>query len=657
MPDTQDSADKEETGGLLAFMDEVMSGDVNDLFYSYEPWDPKELDTEIPTIGFQEAFHFCDAPFRYLSAGNRIGKTLCAAVEASIMMTGEVPYSMRYDKGFVTDIPRPWKGAEGSVGFLNKARWGILDPDTGVWTPPLADQAQPSPGKQARPLSAPCGFITGVGVFPVNKISRRNRDAVWICTWKSVRDERWIKLVSELIPEQYLDKRWREDGYSEKAHRFRLSNGNEIVFITYEMGPERAQGANVWALFLDEEPKSRDFFTECDQRLMEAAFEGWMSLLYTPLQGMSWAYLDIYVPLVKGDTPHVKMFHATQYDSPYLQREAVDRRRARCKPWEIKARVFGKPGIVRGQPYFDYEKLVGDDKSGHVGWLSKFVPRGREVTIQRDANGTIELVDMDPETEGDGWILLEDDRKRGDVYFITADTGEGDSDPANVVDRNVAYLWKVNTEGKTEWPIPVGQFATTVETLVFAESLRDAAEYFWQAVIVPEVTGKTGGTLMGALHDYPYAFHCRVLNDKTRKLRTKWGFEMTPKTRPLVWSLVSKYIDDHEAPVALCFWDLLKECAEAIYGKNGRPDHPPHGTSDCITAWGIGLYAHQYGWEQLNVDRSATVPTRKSRETSFIDNLRERYGKDPKNDPKKRPLGQARKSKSPSKDWFGTMLT
>ncbi len=629
--------------GILDYMSDVMDGDYGSEFMSYEPWDPKEGagDPELPTLGFQGAFHLSVKPFRYLTAGNRIGKTLSAAIEAIIMMTGEIPLSMRYDKGVNTGVARVWD-LKSPVGKLNRVRWGFRDPATGRWRAPQNDPGMADPGAEARPKEAPCGWVTGVGKYPLEKISRREFDSVWICTWKAVRDERWIKLVSGLLPDQYLDRRWRQDGYSEKAHRFRLSNGNEIVFVTYEMGPERAQGANVWGLFLDEEPKSRDFFTECDQRLMEAAFEGYMALLYTPLLGASWAYLDIYQPLVAGKTPHIEMFHATQYDSPYLGRDAVDRRKARYKTWEVKARVYGKPGVVRGQPYFDYDKLVGTEQSGNRGWLTTFSPAGREVVVARSDAG-VSLAELGVEDFGDGWVMLESDRVRGESYFISADTGEGAIDGRDEGDKNVAYVFRLNHQGKDEWPTLVAELSTQQPTLVFAEMVRNAAEYFWNAVIVPEVTGKTGGILTGALTDYPYAFRCTVLNDKTKKLRAKWGFEMTARTRPLVWALVKEYIDDHDSPNSMRFWELLKECSEAIYDKMGKPDHPPHGTSDCITAFGIGLYAHRYGWHQLNVDRSGEVSRKRTRADEYMDNLKKRYGTKETADPALQPLGSVQR--------------
>jgi len=613
------------------FMGDVMEGKTSDDFYYYEPWDPSDDAIALerlssPTEGFEIGYHNSTKPMRLCVAGNRNGKSLMMAMDSVIMMTGEIPFSLRYPKGVKTNIVRLWEddGAVDSLGGLNRIRFGFCDPITGLWTPPEKFPDMPSPNY---PKDAPCGFIEGAGIFPSEKISKRKNDSVWICTYKVTKDERWIKLISSLLPMQYKDTRFAMNGYNQRHEKFRLTNGNEITFITYEQGPERAQGANVFGLFLDEEPKNRKFWTECDQRLIAAGFDGYQSMSFTPLFGLSWAYYDLYKPAKDGLIDHIALFHASQYDNPYISEATIERRKAKYKAWEIQARCYGRFSEMKGRPYYDYHKLIGTVEER--GWLDLFVPNSTYCSLlpltgsegqhlEELLFNPISLTATTKQDETFSWEFFEEGVKPETAYYITADTAQGAEKEEDAQDRNSAYIFRCPNERENPvYPVVVAAMRTSIPTLSFARLVWYAGMYFNYATLVPESTGETGAVFASEIREWPFMYYSTLINDKTRKPKQKWGFDMNANTRTPVWDYVGDFINDHESPQCLKHLWLLTECSQAIYNKNGRPDHPDRGTSDCITAFGIGLYVFRHFRNQFHCNSSFKAEQYKEKKTIF----------------------------------------
>lgn len=583
-----------------SMMDSILESRTSDIFYYYEPWDPESPEDQ--ALGFQRAYHVSTDRVRCANAANRTGKSLMEAVEAVAMMTGQVPYSMRYPVGTVTTIPRPWKDeGQNSPGILNRIRFGFKDPDTGQWSPPKKRSDMPDPGW---PAEAPCGYVVGAGVFPAEKISHRNGDRAWVCTWKQVRDERWVPLLGSLIPRQFRDSRWnRQNGFSEKDSKFYLSNGNQIGIITYEMGWQRIQGANIWAIFYDEEPNDRRFWTEGDQRLIGAGTDGWMTLGFTPLGGLTWSYSDLHVPLRNGDMESASLYHATQYDSPFIGRNTINYRiRNNYKAWEIEARVYGRFSEMEGKPYYPYEKLNF--------WRRRFVRRFDAVHFMPNAEAP-EMSEiykhgahMRPGEGADGfhWELYEKDAVTPDnTYFMSMDVAEYDEQYGGEDrDNSTAFVFRLPRAGEEQaWPVPVASCRTGMRTMNFARECAYAAMYFNYCLVCPEVRGTAGGELIGVMRDYPFIYRMVVVDDYTRKPKRKLGFDMNQRTRSPVFDMVGDFINDHLAFDSLKSWWLLKEASECIKGKKGRPDHPARGTTDSLVAFGIGLYIFRYNRDQV----------------------------------------------------------
>ena len=643
---------KQEDTELSQQMTNILEGKKDDPFYFYEPWEPEPFEREEYSKGFQTSFHQSTAKLRIVIAGNRIGKSMCEAVEAIIAMTGEVPYSMRYEKGHKTDIPRLWKdeGPE-SPGALARIRFGFIESKTDTWHPPRKYPDMPRP---EWPKEAPCGYIEGAGVYPPEKISKRTGDRWWICTYKQARDDRWVPFMSYYIPSQYLNTEYTLDGYSVRDQRFKLTNRNSICFITYEQGPERVQSAGVFGISLDEEPKLRKFYTECDQRLMVGGSEGFMTMGFTPLLGLSWSYQDVFKPCVDGLLDEVEIYHATQYNSPYLSEDAVNSRAKRYKPYEVQARVYGRYSEMKGRPYYDFEKLCGIE--GKSGWIDTFIGGSKKKIIRPivpldewnvEAFKNMKVVSETAtfEDENVAWEIYEDNVHPEGAYFISVDTAEGAENEEDAVDRNAAFVHRLPIEEKgenPEWPVFVAALTSKMEVLPFARQVIYGAVYYNYATLVNEITGETGATFMSEVRDWPFFYRSVVLHDVTRKMRNKRGFETSAKTRTAVWDMVGDFINSHDKPGCMKNFLLLKECSQAIYGKRGRPDHPDGGTSDCITAKGIALYVYKHGREQFHCNKhfhsDMAMKVKKGPQTIF-----ERYGQLENNPKKNGFLGKNRK--------------
>ena len=591
---------------ITDFMNGVMEAESREDFYFYEPWEPDENNRDDGSRGFQVAFLLDDFRVRCANAANRVGKTIMDAIEIVIMMTGEVPHSLRWPKGHVTDVVRPWEDeGSNSPGALNRIRWGFKDPDTGIWHPPKKHPDMPDPGW---PMEAPCGWVVGCGVFPQKKISRRRRDAIWICTWKQVRDERWAKLLPALIPRRFLDTRHSPDGYSSKDNKFRLTNGNEITLISYEMGYKRIQGANVWAIYYDEEPDDRRFWTEGDQRLIDGGHDGWMVLSYTPLSGLSWSYNDLYLPILNRTMANAALYHATQYDSPYISLETINFRvKNNYKPWEIEARVHGRFSEMQGRPYYDWEKLSR--------WRKMFVPHYDLFSIipntaSKDIWDLLELRSRFEQAydENRQWEVYEKAPIKKMPYWIAGDTAEKSEDERSDRDKNVAMVFRPPMDNEhPDWPVLAAMLRTGIEPHNFGRELLYAAAFFNNALLVPETKGLTGGEVLGEIREWPFIYRMVVVDDYTNKPKKKLGFDMNGRTRQMVFDLTGDFINSFARPQPIKSLQLLNECHEMIVGRGGRPDHPVRGTSDCVVTFGMGQYVWKYSRDQLN-DNSDYVP-------------------------------------------------
>jgi hypothetical protein len=319
-------------------------------FYHYEPWDVEKRpqwvldqmvqdgvdiysDEMLTHCGrdphpFQTGYFMSNAFTRVILAGNQVGKSLNDLVETVIMLTAEIPISLKHEKGFDTGVLRV-------INKENILRWGRRDTADGRiidydWT------------KEVDP-SWNCGTIIGVGKFPAHKIAPPGEE-IWICTFQKQFESFWwprfqIGNKKCIIPENLIDKARANDGYNHTLRTVNFGRNQLVRFITYDSGFTGLEGEKAWKVSLDEEPPDRDIVASA----MGHTKLG-ISFIETPYRGLTYTK-ELFFPRAKSK--NVDVFHATQYDSPYQNKDTIAIIRDAYKPWEIASRIWGLHADVK----------------------------------------------------------------------------------------------------------------------------------------------------------------------------------------------------------------------------------------------------------------------------------------------------------------------
>jgi len=555
--------------------DELYEGKEITLFNFFEPFDigerpdwllqkAKEDSIELSKDGgeFQtgtllDAEHFIALNI----AGHQVGKSIIGVIEAWIMATGVVPIALRYEKGVDTGVQRV-------VSPENIARFGLQEDGT-------------------------CGNIIGAGIYPKEKIPPPGTAQIWIGTFKEVREKFWLPKMREWMPSNVLDEKRGVGGYSEKKSTFFCNNGNIISFFSFEQDYRRVQGITAWMMILDEEPDDRRFYTASVDHC------NFLRMYYTPINGMSWSYRDIYLPVQRGEMKRAVIRHCTQYDSPYRTKERVETSRSLFKPYEIKAQIWGIFSEMEGKPYYKFEitrKLLTNYISRHTYATIRALVKTDSV---RETLATKMMFQMAEEQDVDTWEIYEEYKKNG-TYWLSADIAEGSEKPEEAQDKSAAYVRRLPMadEDETE-PTMVAALHTSMRNIEFAWSCLYAAIYYNYCLMAPEARGEDGGVFIATVYGYPFLYRHVVISDATRRQKEIYGFDTTVRTRKIMFDMVGTWIYDHIDNPRIYHKALLEEVHGCIVGKKGRPDHPEHGATDCIVAFAISEYVRNTARTQI----------------------------------------------------------
>jgi len=349
---------------------------------------------------------------------------------------------------------------------------------------------------------------------------------------------------------------------------------------------------------------------------------GHISMHFTPYNGISWSYDDIFSQV--GTNPDIKLFHATQYDCPYKTRESIETKAALMKQWEREARVFGHYSEQRGKPYYDRDKLNR--------WIRSFKPVGIKVGFQPTEPWNepedlpyidIDMTENSPDTPLTiaTWTVIEEPQE-GVPYYLVADTAEGMDVPTadETGDFNGAFIFR--PPGKDElYPIVCAFIKTQIKAMAFARECMYACVYYNNALLCPEAKGDSSGSFLAECTGWPYLLRMVVVNDQTRKETTKDGFITNAKNRIELFDLVGDMIDSHEENPGMNSDTLLRQAAQCIHGKRGRPDHPPRAHDDLLVPFGIGLWIWKNARNQIqyNGDTAPPEPKRTRHPRGWLD--------------------------------------
>uniref|UniRef100_A0A6M3JU16 Uncharacterized protein n=1 Tax=viral metagenome TaxID=1070528 RepID=A0A6M3JU16_9ZZZZ len=607
MPDTDALAD------ILGVIDDFDQAKLHlHPFYTFEPWDVEErpgwvlqqaiadgidLDDEdfVKHVGkaprpFQTGYFMGTEFFAGVLGATQIGKSMCPKIEVVIMLTGELPICFRYDKGVDTGIARP-------VTEANIKRWGRRRIETGE----IIDyDPKPKENRLGNIDRWNCGNIIGAGHYPAEKIAPADNRVVWIGTHMKTMNEYWWPSMGDpaersIIPEHLFDTSRAKNGVDSEQHIFYLKGGARGSFITYETGFRRVEGKKVWCYVADEEPQDPNIIQSAQTHSV------FMRLVMTPYNGITYTK-DLLFP--KQLSPDKKLYHATQYDSPYQSRRDIERQRQNMKSWDIGARVWGMHTATTGKPFFDRDKITA--------WIRRFrrnfkyvrlVPDDEYVSIGEpmDGNGksllavNVSPMEVDGDNRLDTWRVYEDVQE--DVaYAMGLDSAEGGENPEDAGDSSTALIMRPAML-KEPKPIMVATLRSTLTTVQFARVASHGLRHFNNALLCLESRrGAAAAATASELAAWPYWMRMTVISDATRKVKNIRGFDTNSATRDGIFKLIGSWINDcprDEYPY-IPDESLLVELAAAITtttrGGKVKCDHPHGGSLDMTIAFGILLY-------------------------------------------------------------------
>ena len=562
-------------------------------YYLFEPWDVRERpqwildlarkdgldlhDAEFVRVygrdphPFQTGFITSTAHMNIIIGGNQIGKSVAAAVRLLCMLTGEIPFSLRKDTPAVARQVTP----------ENVKRFGRFDSATGrkldhKWREPSEDWN--------------CGLVGHCGEFPLDLVAPPH-EHVWVVAHEKHIKERWWPLFErrEFIPPHVLDTSQGVDGYGRKDRIIYFRGDRRLSFFTYEQGHRKLESLMAWTIWLDEEPPDESFLSAA----LSHSRKGIM-LSFTPYLGLTYTYELIRRGLVEGDCA---VFHATQYDCPYLDLHWITRERKGMQAWQVPARVWGIHSEQQGAPYFDRDKLnrwIGAWRPDQVKY-AVLEPVGKYSTVGvTGLGGSLLETYVVPRFVNDAderrvWEIYETPDPDA-AYLITVDAAQGAEVAKEAGDFSAALVFR---RGEGNEPVIVAAIRSTVPVAEFARVILHAARYYNNAVICPESPnrGAANAAFYLEIRDWPFIYRSTVTSDATDKLRKVPGLDTTTRMRSNYFELIRNWIAEREEKSGIPCLALLKELAECIVGKGGRPDHRKRaGTLDLAVCFGMGLW-------------------------------------------------------------------
>jgi len=560
---------------------------------------------------FQTGYFQSTKKLRILVAGSSVGKSICPLIETGIMISGEIPYTFRYEEGVDTGMPRV-------ISKENILRFGRIDSSTKQIIDYNWKKQQSQTWSEWN-----CGNIMGSGLYPQEKISEAGKQ-IWIATIsESIKKFWWPMLANpdtRILPDGFIDTTKGNNGYNISTNTIHCIRGMTIFILSFEQGHMKLESVRAHAIVEDEETTTPELFASAQ----EHAPDGYISIAMTPLKGITWSRGLVFNKNIDADR-----FHATQYDSPYQDKAEIDRRRTTYPKYIRQSRCWGLYSEQTGEPYFNRTKL-------NI-WLQNYDMNFSNVTFtpksqwfKMKANPRISplpgLLDtevhknqaQDTDESTTAWRLYED-RRPGVGYVLAADPAEGAEKPEEAGDVNAAIIMR-NPMDKEDYAKMVCTIRSTLPTKAFAKVCAFAMRYYNNAMLAAESgQGAENKAFELEVEDWPYWYETTVTRDSTGTPRKKRGFVMKHTQRDAIFKGIEEYIgefDDDEYP-HIPDQPLLKELAAAVKGKNGRCDHTKRGSLDTGICFGILLHVIKHDSDQIKCNYVPT-PKQNKRNRSHV---------------------------------------
>ena len=302
---------------------------------------------------WQLDFHNGGAQYkeRMAKTGNREGKTLCAAAEVAIHMTG--------------DYPDWWEGRRFEEPVL-------------VWTgSPTNETSRDIVQKEL--LGGTSQSELGTGFIPKERIVGRPR--------------------------------MRQAGVSDVVDKFNVKHTSggvsNCIMKTYEQGWRKWQGTAPHVIWMDEEPEDNEaqgkIYSEARTRIITS--NGIIMVTFTPLLGNT----ELVIRYTDDDSDKKMVVEATWGDVPHLNDVKKADALAGYQPWEILSRTAGVPMMGEGKIFITPEEEIICDPFE----IPSYYPRINGIDFGLDH--PFACVKMAIDRDNDVIYVYDDYRKKGEL--------------------------------------------------------------------------------------------------------------------------------------------------------------------------------------------------------------------------------------------------
>jgi len=363
-----------------------------------------------------------------------------------------------------------------------------------------------------------------------------------------------------VFPKHFINQTRGSKGYlGQPRNMIYFNRGIDLTFITYESGSRKYEAAGVFHCVFDEEPPNREIFSAVIPRVKSLA------VITTPYLGITWLreVMDTSTGLA---TNYKRIFHATSFDSPYVDHERTKIDRNFAPPHERAARIWGIPVTQnRATPVFNSLKLniwmqnhkpeysLGRFEAGGV--YDKIVP-GNTSRLPSLMETKVTLGKAYEEDLRYVWRIYEHP-KPDTAYIISADVAGGVEvaedaglGKTSSKDWGAAMIMRKPDIAKGEkWPQPVAQIRSTLLDVEFARMCLLAARHYNNASLAPEGARMSGANaaFINEIKDWPYWYMHNTEMWSMRKAQTKKGFDTNITTRDALFSLLRDWEESFTA--------------------------------------------------------------------------------------------------------------
>ena len=563
---------------------------------------------------FQSGHVLSNKKISCIQAGSRVGKSHTNLITLGASISRQPPYSLRYEKGEDTGIRR-------QITPVNIFRFGRRDKVTGK----VIDYNVNAP---LDPASWNCGNIEGAGIFP-EELYCPDGGQIWVGTLaRSINTYWWPALAGagkqRLIPDEFLDTKRGNKG-SNWGDKAIFGPRDTTIFIkSYDSERKTFESQTCHILLFDEEPTKPELYVS---GAGHCEYERWS---FTPWGGVTWSQSLFFgcisqkakdKGLEHGIGSHPRedfdYYHASQYDSPYVDSERRDRNRSSFPLHERKSVIWGRYSKHEGQPFFDRSKIqVWTDRFLHNYKVAKFTIDEAWQGTYRNSFSTCpglmeakfsrtDKEDGAPIEENlrDTWRIYENPMK--DVgYLAVFDSAEGAIDPSQVQDKSFGMIVRAPLPSDPveydDVPVIVATTRSTLPTIAFANSSMPVLMYYNNAVLAAERGHGKDNEAFGLTMDiWPFWYHHTTRNDTTKRLHKRPGFDTNASTRTAMFDKIRTWLDSftpEQDPNIKDSW-LFDELGGAIVkttaGGKHRCDHTRDGSLDGVICLGIATYILQ----------------------------------------------------------------